>query len=69
MLPDLYRALHVFKVAFSRQQSWLLFCAIILSFLASPEMDGVTSMCRYWLSDEKSYYRLLHFFSCQVLST
>lgn len=67
MLPDLYQALHAFKNAFSRQQSWLLFCAITLSFLAATEMVGVTSMCRYWLSDEKGYYRLLHFFSSQVL--
>lgn len=68
MLTDLYHALEHFKTAFSRQQSWLLFCAIILSFLAAIEMEGVTSMCRYWLSDEKGYYRLLHFFISQVLS-
>ena len=68
MLPDLTHALHAFKSAFSRQRSWLLFCAIILSFLAATEMVGVTSMCRYWLSDEKGYHQLLHFFSCQVLS-
>lgn len=64
MLTDLHHALHSFKNAFSRQQSWLLFCAIILSFLAATEMVGVTSICRYWLSDEKGYHRLLHFFSC-----
>ena len=23
---------------------------------------GVTSMCRYWLSNEQGYHRLLHFF-------
>lgn len=67
MLPDLCRTLHAFKNAFSRQQSWLLFCAVVLSFLASTEMVGVTSICRYWLSDEKGYYRLLHFFSSQIL--
>ena len=69
MLLDLHHALHAFKSAFSRQQSWLLFCAIILSFLAATEMGGVTSMCRYWLSNENGYHQLLHFFSCQVLST
>lgn len=69
MLSDLYYALHALRSAFSRQKSWLLFCAIILSFLTATEMSGVTSMCRYWLSDEKGYYRLLHFFSCQVLPT
>lgn len=45
MLPDLYRALHAFKSAFSRQQSWLLFCAILLSFLAAAEMGGVSPRC------------------------
>ena len=62
MLVDLYQSLHHFKSEFSRQQAWLLFCAIILSFLAATEMGGVTSMCRYWLSDERGYHRLLHFF-------
>jgi len=44
MLPDLAHALHAFKSAFSRQRSWLLFCAIIQSFLAATEMVGVTSI-------------------------
>jgi hypothetical protein len=48
---------------FSRQRSWLLFCAVVLSFLAAPEMMGVTSMCRFWLVGESDYHRLLHFFS------
>lgn len=63
MLTDLSYALHSFKSQFSREKSWLLFCSVILSFLGATEMSGVTSMCRYWLSGEKSYYRLLHFFS------
>jgi hypothetical protein len=67
MLVDLSQSLHHFKSEFSRQRAWLLFCAIILSFLAATEMGGVTSMCRYWLSDERGYHRLLHFFSCGVL--
>jgi hypothetical protein len=67
MLTDLYHALHHFKSEFSRERSWLLFCAIILSFLAATEMKGVTSMCRYWLSNEQGYHRLLHFFSCRVI--
>ena len=54
MLLDLYQSLHHFKGEFSRQQAWLLFCAIILSFLGATEMRGVTSMCRYWLSDERA---------------
>ena len=29
-------------------------------------MVGVTSMCRYWLSDEQGYHRLLHFFRSEA---
>lgn len=63
MLSDLSYALRHFKSEFSREKSWLLFCAVILSFLGATEMSGVTSMCRYWVGGEKSYHRLLHFFS------
>jgi hypothetical protein len=35
---------------------------VVLSFLAAPEMIGVTSMCRFWRVGEADYHRLLHFF-------
>jgi hypothetical protein len=62
MLGYVYHALESFQSAFSRQRSWLLFAAVVLSFLAAPEMVGVTSMCRFWLGDERGYHGLLHFF-------
>ena len=62
MLRYLYHALESFRGVFARQRSWLLFCAVVLSFLAAPEMIGVTSMCRFWLVNERGYHRLLHFF-------
>lgn len=62
MLRYLYQALEHFPSAFSRRRSWLVFCAVVLSFLAAPDMIGVTSMCRFWLADESGYHRLLHFF-------
>ncbi len=62
MLRYVYHALESFQSVFSRQRSWLLFAAVVLSFLAAPEMIGVTSMCRFWLGDERVYHRLLHFF-------
>ena len=40
MLTYLYHALASFRNAFSRERSWLLFCAVVLSFLAAPEMIG-----------------------------
>lgn len=67
MLSDLYYALQSLRSEFSRERSWLMFCAVIISFLAAQEMSGVTSMCRYWLSDDRGYERLRHFFSCAVL--
>ena len=63
MLRYVYHALKSFQSVFSRHRSWLLFAAVVLSFLAAPEMIGVTSMCRLWLADERGYHRLLHFFS------
>lgn len=68
MLNDLYHALQFFRSEFSRERSWEMFCAVIISFLGATEMRGVTSMCRYWLSGDRGYERLLHFFSCRVLS-
>lgn len=62
MLTYLYHALASFRNAFSRERSWLLFCAVVLSFLAAPEMIGVTSMCRFWHGNEAVYHRFLHFF-------
>lgn len=62
MLTYLYHALASFRNAFSRERSWLLFCAVVLSFLAAPEMIGVTSMCRFWQGNEAVYHRFLHFF-------
>lgn len=62
MLRYLYHALGQFRSAFSRQQSWWLFGAVVISFLAAPEMVGVTSMCRFWHGAESDYHALRHFF-------
>jgi hypothetical protein len=62
MLGYVYHALESFQTSFSRHRSWLLFAAVVLSFLAAPEMIGVTSMCRFWRGDERVYHSLLHFF-------
>ncbi len=45
-------ALKEFKSIFSRQSSRLLFCAIIIGFMGSTEMIGVTSLCRFWMVNE-----------------
>ncbi len=62
MLRYVYHGLESFQSVFSRHRSWLVFAAVAMSFLAAPEMIGVTSMCRFWLGDERVYHSLLHFF-------
>ena len=62
MLRYLYHALGQFRSAFPRQHSWWLFGAVVISFLAAPEMVGVTSMCRFWHGAESDYHALRHFF-------
>ncbi len=62
MLNYVYHALTSFRSDFSRQRSWLTFCAIIICFMSATEMIGVTSMCRFWLQGESVYRRLIHFF-------
>jgi hypothetical protein len=62
MLMYLYHALESFRSVFSRQRRWRVFCAVVLSFLAAPEMIGGTSMCRFWHGNEPVYHRLLHCF-------
>jgi uncharacterized membrane protein len=56
------QCLWTFRSDFSRHSSWLLFCAVVIGFIAAPEMIGITSLCRFWLVDEAGYHRLLHFF-------
>ena len=63
MLRYIYHALRHFRSAFSRRSSWLMFCSVVLSLIAAPEMIGVTSICRFWCVGEEDYKRLLHFFS------
>ena len=69
MLGYVYHALESFQSVFSRRRTWLLFAAVVLSFLAAPEMIGATSMCRFWLGDERVYHRLLHFFAPRPMAT
>lgn len=56
------QSLQAFRSDFSRHRSWLLFCAVVIGFIAAPEMIGITSLCRFWLVGEAGYHRLLHFF-------
>jgi hypothetical protein len=41
---------------------WRLFCLIIIGFVATPHLEGLSSLCPFWLSHDADYHRLLHFF-------
>lgn len=62
MLNYIYEALRTFRKVFSRHGSWLLFVALVLGFIGSAEIIGVSSFCRFWLLDVNGYYTLLRFF-------
>ena len=61
-LTYLYQMLVTFRHVFSRHTPWVLFCVVILGFIGTPHLEGLTSLCRYWLMEEADYHRLLHFF-------
>ncbi len=61
-LTYLYQMLVTFRHLFSRHTPWVLFCVVILGFIGTPHLEGLTSLCRYWFMEEADYHRLLHFF-------
>ena len=61
-LTYLYHMLGTFHHLFSRHTPWVLFCVVILGFIGTPHLEGLTSLCRFWLMGEADYHRLLHFF-------
>ena len=64
----LYHALTHFRPAFSRQRTYLVFCTLVLGFLGSTEMTGVTSFCRYWIAGTSDYHSFLRFFRSTAYS-
>ncbi|MCP4407498.1 MAG: hypothetical protein GY807_07010 [Gammaproteobacteria bacterium] len=58
----LYHALGGFRSLFSHRRIWLKFAMVVLGFLASAEMVGVSSWCRFWVLDVNGYHSLLQFF-------
>ncbi len=62
MLEYLYNSLTGFRNVFSRDKTWLVFVMIVLGFIGSTEMVGVSSFCRFWLLEIPGYHTLNHFF-------
>ena len=62
MLTFAFDALKFTRRAFPRHTPWLLFCMVVLGFIGTAEMVGVTSLCRFWGGSESLYCSFLHFF-------
>ena len=62
MLEYTYNALSSFRVIFSRTTTWVVFCMVVLGFIGTNEMIGVSSFCRFWGVGESVYHVFLHFF-------
>ena len=62
MLGYLYEALGGFRKVFSRRRTWLIFVMLVLGFMGSSELAGVTSFCRFWMIETEGYFAFLHFF-------
>jgi hypothetical protein len=62
MLAYVYHTLHTFRKVFTRHATWLTFCVVVLGFLGSTQIDGVSSSYRFWHLDTPAYLALLHFF-------
>jgi len=68
MLPYVYHALHTFRKVFTRHSTWLTFCVVVLGFLGETQMDGVSSLCRFWHLETPGYLALLHLFRSSAWS-
>ena len=62
MVRYILSALTFFERSFSRSSAWLIFCLVIPAFMASQEMIGISSICRYWGLGVNEYHSILHFF-------
>ena len=68
MLSYIYKALEEFRNVFSRNSTWLIFVMVVLGFIGTSEMTGVSSFCRFWLLDVNGYHSLLRFFRSDAWS-
>ena len=67
-LSYLYHRLATVRPLFSRPTPWVLFWVVILGFIGTPHLEGLTSLCRFWFMEEADDHRLLHFFHSSAWS-
>jgi DDE superfamily endonuclease len=68
MITYIYQALQIFRTVFSRRATWLTFCVVVLGFLGASQIDGVSSLCRFWHLETSGYLALLHLFRSSAWS-
>ena len=68
MLVYIYESLRGFRKVFSHHSSWLVFSVLVLGFIGSSEIAGVSSFCRFWLLEVTGYHSLLRFFRSDTWS-
>ena len=61
MLVDIYESLRGFRKVFSHHSSWLVFSVLVLGFIGSSEIAGVSSFCRFWLLEDTGCHSLFRF--------
>ena len=68
MLVYIYESLRGFRKVFSHHSNWLVFSVLVLGFIGSSEIAGVSSFCRFWLLEVTVYHSLLRFFHSDTWS-
>ena len=68
MLVYIYESLRGFRKVFSHHSSWLLFSVLVLGFIGSSEIAGVSSFFLFWLLEVTGYHSLLRFFRSDTWS-
>jgi hypothetical protein len=68
LLTYIYQALDSFRDLFSRSTPRLLFCMVVLGFLGSVDIIGISSFCRFWGVGENVYHSLINFFRSSAWS-
>ena len=62
MLVYIYESLRGFRKVFSHHSSWLVFSVLVLGFIGSSEIAGVSSFCRFWHLEVTGCHSMLRFF-------
>lgn len=68
LLPYVYHCLGSFRQVFSRRATWVAFCLVVLGFIGTSDLMGISSLGRFWQMEEAGYHRLLHLFRSSAWS-